>query len=223
MVELQFIGHSAFYLRTDDTGILIDPFISQNPVAKFDTNSKVNDIFVTHGHADHLGDAIPISKRTSAMITAIFELANYCTQRGATAQGVNIGSEIKFPWGSARFFSATHSSSTPDGTYAGCASSVMLSVDRMKIFHAGDTGLHREMKTIGEIYKPDVAILPVGGFYTMGIEEAVIAAKWLGAKKIIPMHYNSFDAIKIDVEKLRKLLPSDIELLALEPGEKSSF
>lgn len=222
-MQLQFIGHSAFYLETENAGILIDPFISQSPVAKFDPKSKITDIFVTHGHADHLGDAIPLSKQIGATITTIYELANYCTKCGAIAQGVNIGGKIIFPWGSARFFSATHSSSTPDGAYAGCAASVLIDINGIKIFHAGDTGLHREMKTIGEIYKPDIAILPIGGIFTMDIEEAAIAAQWLGAKKILPMHYNSFEPIQVDVEELRKLLFKDVELLVPEPGEKIKF
>lgn len=219
-MELQFIGHSAFYLETDDAGILIDPFISQNPVAKFDMKSKITDILVTHGHADHLGDSIPLSKKSGAIITAIFELANYCSTRGAKAQGVNIGGKVPFGWGNVRFFSATHSSSTVDGVYAGCASSILIEINGVKIFHAGDTGLHREMKTIGEFYKPDIALLPAGDFYTMGVEEAAIATKWLGAKKVIPMHYNTFDAIKANAEKLKTLLKSDIELIVLEPGQK---
>ena len=218
-MELQFIGHSAFYINTANTGILIDPFISQNPVAKFDSSKKIDYIFVTHGHADHLGDAIPISKKTSAMITAVHELANYCTQRGAKAQGGNIGGKLSFPWGSARFLNAVHSSSTVDGVYAGCPVSFLLEIEGIKIFHAGDTGLHSDMKIIGEIYKPDVAILPVGSIYTMDIQEAAIAIKWLGAKKFIPMHYNSFDPLKIEIKDLKKLLPADVELIALNPGE----
>lgn len=218
-MELQFIGHSAFYLKTDNIGILIDPFISQNPVAKFDQSKKVDYIFVTHGHADHLGDAIPISQKTGALITTIYELANYCAQRSAKTQGVNIGGEIKFSWGSARFFSATHSSSTPDGAYAGCPCSIMLTIGGVKIYHAGDTGLNREMKTIGELYAPDIVILPVGGIYTMEAKEASVAAEWLGAKRIIPMHYNSFEPIKVDKEVLEKSFSSKIELTILEPGE----
>lgn len=222
-MKLQFIGHSAFYVENDKAGILIDPFISQNPIAKFDLPTKVTDILVTHGHADHLGDAIPISKRSGATITAIFELANYCAKCGVKTQGANIGGKISFPWGSARFLSATHSSSTPDGNYAGCASSILIEIDGVKIYHAGDTGLHREMKTIGEIYKPDVALLPIGDTYTMDAEQAAIAAKWLGAKKIIPMHYNTFDAIKADTEKLKTLLPSGAECVILKPGESISL
>lgn len=218
-MKLQFIGHSAFYLSTDGVGILIDPAISENPTAVFDSTSRIDDIFVTHAHFDHLGDAIPLSKKTGAMITTVYELANYCEKRGAKAQGGNVGGKVTFPWGSARFLSAVHSSSTVDGAYAGCPVGFLLEVGGVKIFHAGDTGLHYDMKLLGEIYKPDVAIIPVGSTYTMDIEEAAIAAKWIGAKKLIPMHYNTFPPIAIEIEDLRKILPPEIELLALLPGE----
>jgi len=222
-MELQFIGHSAFYLETENAGILVDPFISESPVAKFDPSSKIDDIFVTHAHADHLGDAIPLSKKTGATITAIYELANYCIKRGATAQGVNVGGKLSFPWGSAKIFSAAHSSSTLDGAYAGCPCSIMLEIDEVKIYFAGDTGLHQDMKMVGEFFKPDIAALPVGDIFTMGIEEAAIAAKWLGVKKVIPIHYKSFDVLKADTEELKKLLPSGVELVILEPGQKIKF
>lgn len=218
-MELQYIGHSAFYLRTEDFGILIDPFISESPVAVFDANNRVDDILVTHAHADHLGDAIPISKKTGATITTVHELSLYCAQRGAKVQGGNVGGKVNFPWGSARFLSAQHSSSTVDGVYAGCPVSFLIEVGGVKIYHAGDTGLHFDMKLLGEIYKPDVAILPVGSIYTMDIEEAAVAAKWIGAKKLIPMHYNSFAPIAVEIEDLRKILPPEIELVALKPGE----
>ncbi|MEI8377752.1 MAG: metal-dependent hydrolase [bacterium] len=219
-MELQFIGHSAFYLETEKAGILIDPFISESPVAKFDPKSKIDAIFVTHAHSDHLGDAIPLSKKTGATITAVYELANYCEKRGANAQRVNIGGTLSFPWGNAKIFSAAHSSSTVDGAYAGCPCSIMLEINGIKIYFAGDTGLHQDMKTVGEFYKPDIAALPVGDIYTMGIEEAAIAAKWLGTKKVIPIHYKSFDVLKADTKALQKLLPSDVELVVLEPGQK---
>ena len=222
-MELQFIGHSAFYLETENAGILVDPFISESPVAKFDPQSKITDIFVTHGHADHLGDSIPLSKKTGATITTIYELANYCAKCGATTQGMNVGGKITYPWGKARFFIAAHSSSTPDGAFAGCPCSILLEINGVKIFFAGDTGLHREMKTVGELYTPDIAVLPIGDIYTMGIEEAAIAVQWLGAKKLIPIHFNSFDVLKADTAELEKLLPSDVELLVLEPGQKIKF
>lgn len=219
---LEYIGHSAFYLQNENNGILIDPFISQNPVANFDfKTNKITDILVTHGHADHLGDAIPVSKITQATVTAIFELANYCAERGAIVNGVNQGGKINFGWGYAIFLPAFHSNSTPSGVYAGMPCSILIDIDGTKIYHAGDTCLNQEMKTVGELYSPDYALLPIGSHYTMGVEEAAIAAKWLQTKKVIPMHYNTFDAINADVSILKNTLEKEnIETLILKPSER---
>lgn len=217
---LEYIAHSAFYIKTDLHGILIDPFISQNPKAEFDKNSLVTDILVTHGHADHLGDAIPLSRTKQAPITAIFELANYCAEKGAFVNGINMGGKINFEWGNARFLPAFHSSSTPDGTYAGMPAAILIEIDGVKIYHAGDTSLNQEMKTAREIYKPDIALLPVGSHYTMDIDEAVTAAKWLGVKKVIPMHYNTFDAINTNIEEFKtKIEKEGLEAVILKPSE----
>lgn len=222
--SLTFIGHSAFYIEKDNHGILIDPFISQNPKAIFDNNKTITDIFVTHGHADHLGDAIPISRKTQATITAIFELANYCARQGAFVNPMNFGGKLLYQWGSARFLPAFHSNSTPDGQYAGMPASILFEIDGVKIYHAGDTCLNSEMKTIGELYKPDIALLPVGSQYTMDINDAIIAAKWLGAKKIIPMHYNTFEAINTDIQQFKILAQKEnIEAIILNPSESVEF
>lgn len=218
---LEYIGHSAFYIKTGNTGILIDPFISQNPKAKFDSASVVTDILVTHAHADHLGDAIPISRGKNAPITAIFELANYCEKKGAFTNSINLGGKINFDWGSARFLPAFHSSSTSEGEYAGMPAAILLDINGVKIYHAGDTCLNSEMKTAGEVYKPDIALLPVGSHFTMDIDEAVIAAKWLGAKKVVPMHYNTFDPIKTEISDFKtKLEKEGIEAIIMNPGER---
>lgn len=221
MTSLQYIGHSAFFIKTKDAGILIDPFISGNPNAKFDLrDEKITDIFLTHGHADHLGDAIPISRETKAQITATFELANYCSEKGAFAKSINLGGKISYPWGSARFLPAFHSSSTPDGQYAGMPASVLLEINGLKIYHAGDTCLNSEMKVTGEIYKPDIALLPIGSNFTMDVNEAVIAAEWLKAERIIPIHYNTFDLIKADPENFKKQIESQGQkCIILKPGE----
>lgn len=224
-IELNYIGHSAFLIKTEHHGILIDPFISGNPCAKFESdNQNITDIFVTHGHADHLGDAIPISKAAKAPITAIFELANYCAEQGAFTNSINMGGKISYPWGFARFLPAFHSSSTPDGKYAGMPASILLDINGTKIYHAGDTCLNSEMKTTGEIYSPEIALLPVGSVYTMDTEEAVTAAKWLNAKKVIPMHYNTFDAINVNIEEFKTKLESQgIECITLKPGESTKI
>jgi len=224
-IELNYVGHSCFGVISGNETVLIDPFISQNPKAKVNFDlKKVKYIFVTHGHADHLGDAIAISQRTGAKIFAIFELANYCTKKGANAMGVGLGGEIKFSWGNAKFLPAFHSSSTPDGVYAGCAASVMLNFNDTKIYHAGDTSLSSEMKVIGEIEKPDVALLPIGGVFTMGIEEAATAAKWLGAYTIVPMHYDTFDMIKADTIEFNNLVEyHGKSCKIMQPGDKIEF
>ena len=220
-ININYIGHSAFFIKSKNNGILIDPFLTGNPKAVCNfTKEDISHIFVTHGHGDHLGDAIPISKATKAPVIAIFELANYCMQKGAVANGVNIGGKLEFSFGSARFLPAFHSSSTPDGVYAGMPAAVLFDIDGVKLYHAGDTCLNYEMKTVGEVYKPDIALLPVGSCYTMDVGDAVIAAKWLGVKKVIPMHYNTFDAINVDVAKMKQAFESQgVECIVLNPGE----
>lgn len=200
-MQIKYLGHSAFEIETNGNKILIDPFLIKSP--NYDING-VTDIFVTHGHGDHLGSAIEISQKTGANITAIFELANYCSKKGANTIGINLGGWINYNWGKVIAVPAFHSSSTPEGNYAGCACGFIFAIEGKCIYHAGDTCLTREMKTIGELYQPDVAMLPIGGHYTMDIEQAVIASEWLQTSAIIPMHYNTFDAISIDIKDFER-------------------
>lgn len=200
-MSITYLGHSAFEINTQGSKILIDPFLVKSPSYDY---SGVTDIFVTHGHADHLGSAIEISKKTGAKITAIFELANYCATKGAYVNGINLGSWIDYDWGKVIAVPAFHSSSTPEGIYAGCPCGFVFEIGGKTIYHAGDTCLNSEMKTIGEIYQPDVAILPIGGQYTMDIEAAVIASEWLGVSGVIPMHYNTFEAINVDIAEFER-------------------
>ncbi|MFH0702093.1 MAG: metal-dependent hydrolase [bacterium] len=219
---IKFIGHSAFVINYGANSIIIDPFITGNSQAKFDpVDLNVRDILITHAHGDHLGDSIEIAKKKSATITAMFEIANYCAKKGVKTQGVNMGGKVPFSWGNAYWLPAAHSSSMPDGQYGGEAAGILLNIGGTSVFHAGDTGLHLNFKMIGEFYKPEISILPIGGYYTMGIDEAVQAAKWLGSKKIIPMHYNTFPQIQIDVKEFKKRIESEAsaECIILNPGE----
>ena len=221
-VMLQYIAHSAFYIKFGEYGILIDPFISGNPNAQFDIkNENITDIIVTHGHADHLGDAINISRDKKSVVTCNFELANYCMSKGAYTNAVNLGGKIKFNWGSVKLLPAFHSSSNLNGEYAGMPASVLIEIGDKKIYHAGDTCLHSEMKVVGEVYKPDIALLPIGSYFTMDIDDAVIAAQWIGAKKVIPMHYNTFPPIKVNSQDFKnKIEAIQKECLILNYGEK---
>lgn len=200
-MDIKYLGHSAFEIKTIDKKILIDPFLIMCP--NYDVNG-VTDIFVTHGHGDHLGSAIEISQKTGAKITAVFELANYCASKGAISNGINLGGWIIYDWGKALAVPAFHSSSTPEGLYAGCACGFIFEIEGKFIYHAGDTCLNSEIKTIGEIYAPEISLLPIGGHYTMDIKQAIIASDWLNTQTVIPMHYNTFEAITVDVSLFEK-------------------
>ena len=195
-MDIKYLGHSAFEFNTNGKKILVDPFLVSVPDYRAE---NIYNIFVTHAHGDHLGSAIEISKSTGAPITAVYELANYCAKNGAKSMDIGLGSWQDFSWGRAVAVPAFHSSSTPDGVYGGCPCGFVFEIDGETIYHAGDTCLNSEMKMIGEVYQPDIVMLPIGGKYTMDIEHAVKAAEWLGASEVIPMHYNTFDAISVDI------------------------
>jgi L-ascorbate metabolism protein UlaG (beta-lactamase superfamily) len=219
-VEIKYIAHSGFCIGGSNGYVLIDPMISG--IEDVDTtvlNEDIRDILLTHAHGDHLGDSISIARSNNIKITAIFELANYCSRKNAQANGVNIGGKITFEWGNAMWLTAAHTSSTPDGMYAGVAASILLEMDGLTIYHAGDTGLHADLEMIGTLYKPEVSILPIGGNYTMGVDEAVQAAKWLGSKKIIPMHYNTFPVIKADPHDFKRKIDAFSECIIMKPGD----
>ena len=203
-MNVKYLGHSAFLIKTNSEGILIDPYLDYSKeysdLEKF-KQENIKTIFVTHGHSDHFGSAIEISKLIKATIVGVFELGNYCLKKGADAIPAALGGRLKFSWGSATLVPAQHSSSLPDGSYMGVACGVVLNIEGKNIYHAGDTSLSAEMNVISEFYAPTISMLPIGGHYTMGIDEACYAAKILGSEIVIPMHYNSFPPIKIDIKE----------------------
>lgn len=220
-VLIHFIGHSCFFIENENAGILIDPFISQNQKAVFKINpAQIKDIILTHGHGDHMGDAIPLAAKTGARITAVFELADFCSNQGASVNSVSLGGNVKLNGASVKLLPAFHSSSVTGGKYAGMPAAALISIGNLKIYHAGDTCLHSEMKTAAEVYKPDVVMLPIGSTYTMDIDDAVIAAEWLNAPVVIPMHYNTFPAIEADVQDFKdKIEKIGKECFIMNPGE----
>ncbi len=205
MVDLRYIGHSAFEIKNGNNAVLIDPLVSVND--KFDWKAEpITDILLTHAHGDHLGEALEIAKEKDIEITAVAELAGYCKEQGAKSKSIGLGAWINFSWGRAVFVPAFHSSSLPDGRYGGVAAGIILDVDGVRIYHAGDTCLTGEMKTIKELYAPQIALLPIGGNYTMDVEHAAMAAKWLGVRTAIPMHYGTFPEIQADLERFARLI-----------------
>ncbi len=206
MVDLKYIGHSAFVIKNDDKSVIIDPWVDRNE--NFNWHEEpITDIILTHGHGDHLGNAVEIAKEKDIPITAISEVASYLEKKEKTkVKSVGLGAWINYSWGRAVFVPAFHSSSLPNGSYGGVAASVILDVDGVRIFHAGDTCLTGEMKTIKELYAPQIALLPIGGNYTMDVDHAAMAAKWLGVRTVIPMHYGTFPEIEADLQRFAQLI-----------------
>ena len=205
MVDIKYIGHSAFQIINGDNAVIIDPFVKQNKDYDW-KREPIKDILLTHAHGDHLGDAIEIAKDLDIEITAVPELAKYCAENGAKVKSISLGCWLNYSWGRAVFLPAFHSSSLPDGRYGGCPASIFLEVDGARTFHAGVSCLNYEMMMVKELYAPQIAMLPIGGNYTMDIEHAAVAAKWLGVKTVIPMHYGTFPEIQADVEKFIQLV-----------------
>ena len=222
MPTLTYLGHSAFSVACTRGTVLIDPFLEGNPRASIKAKEAEADvILVTHGHGDHLGDSISIAKRTGATIVASFELAEYCAKQGAKVIDAHVGGTAHLPLGEAKLFNAVHSSSTDDGAYLGQPVSFVLQADGANIYHAGDTALFGDMGLIGDEFCLDVALLPIGGHYTMGVKDAVRAVKLLRPVLVVPMHYATFPHIHADPLEFKRLVERETrtECEVLRPGQ----
>ncbi len=222
MLNLSFLGHSCFLLESNNQKVIIDPFISGNPLAKVSVNDvKTDFILLTHGHGDHLGDALELAKSNEAMIISNYEIATYCARNGVEkTAGLHIGGGSDFSFGSLKLTIAHHGSTLGDSmVYGGNPVGFIIRMDGKTIYHAGDTGLFLDMKLIGELDNIDVALLPIGGYFTMDINDAAKAVEFLKPKKVIPMHYDTFDPIKADPKKFaEKARELGTECIILEPG-----
>ncbi len=199
-MKYTYYGQSCFLLETSKAKLLFDPFITGNPLAaSIDVNSIEADyILLSHGHSDHIGDAVSIAKRTNAKVICMPEINAWLEKQGVTnVHEMNYG-KYKFDFGSVRMVWATHSSSLPDGSYGGNPAGFVIDADDMQIYYAGDTGLTLEMKLISELYQLEYAILPIGGNYTMDPADAAIAADYVKCNTVIGVHYDSFPVITID-------------------------
>lgn len=195
--------------------MLIDPFVPEGGI-----EADPDIVAVTHGHADHLGEAVRFQKPT----VAVNEIAKYLAACGVPADPMNIGGTIEVAGVSFTMTPALHSSwleCAGGGYYGGVAAGYVIRMDGTAVYHAGDTALFSDMKLIGALYHPDVAILPVGGRFTMGPAEAMMAAEFVGAGTVIPMHYNTFPAIEQDLSAFKEALErtADIRVILLAPGE----
>lgn len=228
-VELTYFGHSAFRLTDGTRTVLIDPFLTGNPVATVDADSLSADtILITHAHNDHVGDAPSIARRTGATIITINELANHLKSKGLErVTGGNHGGTIAFDGGSVKFTQAWHSSAiVEDGKVLapGVPAGLIVRFGGAVIYFAGDTALFGDMQLIGE-EGLDVAVLPIGDHFTMGPADAVRAARFLKASTVIPCHYNTFPAIKQDGAAFKATIDRDTasKAVVLQPGESHTI
>ncbi len=221
-MKITWLGHSAFHVEIDGKGIVIDPWVTNplSPLKSVDEyleKFKTDIVVITHFHADHVGDAEKILEKTNAKVVAIYEIAEEFAKKGFEVIGANIGGPFEVDGIGFALTPATHSS--PIGAPTG----VILFKSRLPVlYHAGDTGLFAEMELIGKLYAPKVALLPIGGHFTMDEIQASVAAEMLRSEIVIPMHYDTFPQIKADPEKFARLVAErapSIQVNILKPGE----
>lgn len=203
-MKLTFYGHSCFLLETSKAKILFDPFISGNELAQHIDISKIETDYIaqSHGHSDHIADLVAIAKRTNALLIASWEITEWAKKQGIEkVHPLNIGGSWNFEFGKIKMVFAAHSNSLPDGSYGGVAGGFLLEVDGKRIYYAGDTALTQDMKLIGEYWRPDLAILPIGDNFTMDIDDAILASDFIQCKEIVGMHFDTFGYIKINHEE----------------------
>ncbi len=222
-MRVNYYGHSCFQLEVEGKKLLFDPFISENPLAnKLDVNAVEADyILVSHGHWDHTADLLNVARRTQAMVICNWEIGNWLIKHGIKkVHQMNIGGHWIFDFGKVKCVQAIHSSSMPDGTYGGNPMGFLIETPKENFYYAGDTALHYDMKLIGDFKKMNFAFLPIGNNFTMGIDNAVIASDFIKCDRIIGMHYDTFENIKIDhKEAKRKFELSGKELVLMNIGE----
>ncbi len=225
--KFTWYGHAALGLETGGYHILVDPFFEGNPAASVKPDRVAADfILISHGHGDHVGDAVEIANRTGAQIISNFEIAAWAETKGVKkTHGQHLGGGYKHPFGYLKLTLALHGSELPDGHYGGNPCGFLLTTsDKKKIYMAQDTGLFGDMKLIGE-EGIDLAVIPIGDNYTMGPDDALKAVKFIQPKTVVPIHYNTFDLIKQDAGAWAKRVEAETKtkVKVLKPGESIEF
>lgn len=225
--RITWLGHATVLIQTaKGTNVLIDPFIAQNPKFPkgFVLPEKIHYILLTHGHGDHISDAAPVATKHGSTVVAIYELADYVAGKGVTNTiGMNLGGTVQLEDVAATMVEAKHSAAAQDegGThYVGVATGFVLTVaDGPVLYHAGDTAVFGDMKLIAELYHPEVAMLPIGGHYTMGPKEAALATRLLAPGIVLPLHFGTFPPLTGTPQELATLVDAGIHVVQWNPGE----
>jgi L-ascorbate metabolism protein UlaG (beta-lactamase superfamily) len=221
MTDIRFLGHACFQISDGEHTVLIDPFLSGNPKAAVTADEvDATTILLTHGHADHIGDTVDVAKRTGAPTVAIVELANELGEEGIDVFDPNLGGTVKFDWGWVKLVPAWHTSTTPKGT-VNTPAGLLVGFKDTLIYHLGDTCLFSDLQLISRPTQVDVALMCIGGHYTMDRMDAVEACRMIGARTVIPCHYDTFPPIETDAAQFK----TDVEaakygsVAVLAPGE----
>lgn len=222
-MKITFLGHASLIIKTSKATLLVDPFISGNPLAE--NLVKIEDlkpdyILLTHAHQDHVLDVEQIAEQSKATIVSNFEIATYYEHKGFRVHPMNHGGSWNFDFGKLKYVNAIHTSSFADGTYGGQPGGFILTADDKHIYIAGDTALHMDMKLIPYTYALDLAILPIGDNFTMGVDEAILASDFIACDTVLGYHYDTFGYIKINHEEAKaKFLKEDKKLHLLDIGK----